>query len=70
MDDKCLFKVPDVFSHKQYRSAGVAHLMNMNQELEFYYRGKPISKEKADEMVIEHFRKKEAKFKRKNEQPE
>ena len=41
-------------------SAGVAHLVNMDQEIEFYYRGKPITKEQANEMVIEHYRRKNA----------
>lgn len=50
-------QIPEIFSHDQYRSAGVAHLLNYDHELEFYYRGKPITKEKADEMVIEHFKK-------------
>lgn len=58
MKGRIEYIIPELFSHEQYRSAGVAHLMNMDQELEFYYRGKPISKEEADKMVIEHYKKK------------
>lgn len=65
MEEQHVIHVPDIFTHKQYRRAGVAHLLNMNQEPEFYYRGKPISQEKANEIVIAHFRKKESQFKRK-----
>ena len=52
--------VARLFTHEQYRSAGVAHLVNMDQEIEFYYRGKPITKEQANEMVIEHYKRKNA----------
>lgn len=58
MERKILARLPDMFTHEQYRSAGVAHLVNIDQEIEFYYRGKSITKEQADEMVIEHYRKK------------
>lgn len=57
--------IPELFSHEQYRSAGVAHLMNMDQELEFYYRGKPITKEQADRMVVEHYKEKRKRSQRK-----
>lgn len=66
MENKRLLQIPEIFSHEQYRSAGVAHLLNYEQELEFYYRGKQITKEKADEMVIEHLKKRrEARSNRK-----
>lgn len=60
MKRKIVARLPDMFTHEQYRSAGVAHLVNMEQEIEFYYRGKPITKEQANEMVIEHYRRKSA----------
>lgn len=39
------------YTHGDYRSAGVAHVLNMDQEYEYYYRGKLIPKEKADDLV-------------------
>lgn len=54
MQKGVLIKLQDVFTHEQYRSVGVAHLLNIDQEYEFYYQGKRISKEWADEMVMGH----------------
>lgn len=44
---------PEEYTHGEYRSAGVAHVLNKDQEYEFFYRGKLISKEKADDLVRE-----------------
>lgn len=41
------------YTHGEYRSAGVAHVLNLDQEYEFYYRGKLIPKEEADDLVRE-----------------
>jgi hypothetical protein len=51
LEDKISVNEREVYTHEEYRSAGVAHLMNLEQECEFYYRGKPIAREQADEMV-------------------
>lgn len=39
------------YTHGEYRSAGIAHVLNKDQEYEFFYRGKLISKEKANDLV-------------------
>lgn len=62
MQKEVLIKLQDVFTHEQYRSVGVAHLLNIDQEYEFYYQGKRISKEWADEMVMGHHKGKNAEF--------
>lgn len=41
------------YTHVDYRSVGVAHVLNIDHKYEFYYRGKLISKEKADDLVRE-----------------
>lgn len=43
----------DKYTHGEYRAAAVARILNSNQEYEFYYHGKLISKEKADNLVKE-----------------
>lgn len=48
------------YTHGEYRSAGIAHVLNKEQEYEFFYRGKLISKEKANDLVRKN---KEAKGK-------
>lgn len=42
------------YTHGDYRLAGVAHVLNTDQEYEFYYRGKLITKEKADDLVRDY----------------
>lgn len=39
------------YTHEEYRSAGVAHVKKGYQECEFYYRGKLISEEEAQQLV-------------------
>lgn len=63
MQKELLTKLQNMFTHEQYRSAGVAHLLNMNQECEFYYQGRLITKEQADKMVIEYFKRKNGESK-------
>lgn len=49
------------FTHMEYRRARVAQLVNMEQEYEFYYNGKPISMEDADRITQQYMDEKEAK---------
>lgn len=49
------------YTHEQYRSAGVARILNVDQKYEFYHRGKLIEKNHADKIVHEHLRKKNKK---------
>lgn len=41
----------ETYTHVDYRSVGIAHVLDIDQKYEFYYRGKMISKEKADDLV-------------------
>lgn len=47
-----------VFTHKEYRSAGVAHLQNEHNESEFYYHRKLITQDTANQIVREHLNQK------------
>lgn len=41
----------ELFTHEQYRRAGVARIRNEEQTYEFYYHGKLIEKEEADRIT-------------------
>ena len=50
------------YSHVEYRRAGVAHLLNHEKEIEFYYRNRAISLEMANEIVERHQSETRKKF--------
>ena len=43
--------MPEEYTHGDYRAVEVARILNANRVYEFYYQGKLISKEKADNLV-------------------
>ena len=47
-----------IYTHEEYRSAGVAHLQNGQGGNEFYYHRKLITQEMANQIVREYIRKK------------
>ena len=44
-------KIEKKFTHLEYRRAKVVHLVNIQKEEEFIYKGKEISKEEANNIV-------------------
>lgn len=54
-------KVKTIYSHEEYRSAGVAHVFICEREYEFYFKGKLIPNELADEIVKTHLQLKKQK---------
>lgn len=42
------------FTHLEYRSAKVVHMVNKDQEVLFYHQGRPITKEEADAITQRH----------------
>lgn len=46
------------YTHMDYRKARVVHLVDTLQEEKFMYRGKPISKAEADNLVKEYLNRK------------
>ncbi|MFR7591076.1 MAG: hypothetical protein ACLUVC_06485 [Longibaculum sp.] len=47
-----------VYTHEEYRSAGIAHLQNEHDENEFYYHRKLISEDTANQIVREYLNQK------------
>lgn len=46
------------FTHMEYRRAKIAHVITFDKNIEFYYKGKLITKEDADRIVERYLRKK------------
>lgn len=46
------------YTHAEYRAAEVARILNEEKKFEYYYRGKLITKEKADMIVYESQKRK------------
>lgn len=49
------------YTHSEYRKARIAHLINIDMEEEFIYRGKSITKEEAVSLVEAYKIEKEKK---------
>lgn len=42
------------YTHLDYRKVKIIHIVNLAKESHFFYKGKEITKEEADTMVMEH----------------
>lgn len=55
-------KLESKYTHMDYRKAKVVHLIDALQEEKFMYKGKPISKADADNLVKEYLNRKKQKI--------